>query len=79
MYQRQSWRGRSVDLGELARTPRPGVHSRDDGKSMRQACLILTACYCAMLLIMLHWELALLCLPTEPLRAFVWHVFFVVR
>ena len=46
---------------------------------MHQAFLLLTALYGAVLLQMLHWELVILWLPTEPLRALVWHVLFVMR
>ena len=43
---------------------------------MRQASLLLAACYGALLLTMVHWELAILLVPTEPLRVFVWVVLF---
>ncbi len=43
---------------------------------MCQTHLLLSAFYGALLLQMLHWELAILLLPGEPLRAFVWLVVF---
>lgn len=46
---------------------------------MQTALLCLYSFYGALALLMAHWELLILLLPSELLRLFVWQVFFVVR